>query len=75
MSAFGARIRSSRFAGRLRAIGAEEANSAVEPAPQTPYRLLWSIGIVAFVLGAFAFALWGINGASTLFDLVVALCT
>jgi hypothetical protein len=75
MSAFGTRTRGSRLAGRLRAIGAEAASSAGGSAPQTPYWLLWSIGIVAFVLGAFAFALWGINGASTLFDLVVALCT
>jgi hypothetical protein len=41
----------------------------------TPYWLLWATGIVAFVLCLFAFLLWGINGASTLFDMVVALCT
>jgi hypothetical protein len=41
----------------------------------TPYWLLWSTGIVAFVLSIVAFVLWGINGASTLFDMIVALCT
>ena len=40
----------------------------------TPYWLLWSTGIVAFVLCIVAFVLWGINGASTLFDMIVALC-
>ena len=32
-------------------------------------------GIVAFVLCIVAFVLWGINGAGTLFDRIVALCT
>jgi len=41
----------------------------------TPYWLLWSTGIVAVVLSIVAFLLWGINGASTLFDMIVALCT
>jgi hypothetical protein len=40
-----------------------------------PYRLLWSTGIVAFVLCIVAFVLWGVNGASTLFDMVVAICS
>jgi hypothetical protein len=40
-----------------------------------PYRLLWSTGIIAFILGIAAFVLWGINGAGTLFDMMVALCT
>jgi hypothetical protein len=41
----------------------------------TPYWLLWSTGIVAVVLSIVAFVLWGINGPSTLFDMIVALCT
>jgi hypothetical protein len=48
---------------------------ATETSPAcSPYRLLWSTGIVAFVLCIAAFALWGINGPGTLFDMVVALC-
>lgn len=42
---------------------------------KTPYALLWSTGIVALVLSAVAFVLWGTSGASTLFDMIVALCT
>jgi hypothetical protein len=45
------------------------------PQPRTPYWLLWSTGIVAVVLCAVAFVLWGINGTATLFDMIVALCT
>jgi hypothetical protein len=41
----------------------------------TPYWLLWSTGIVASVLALAAFVLWGINGASALFDMIVAFCT
>jgi len=43
--------------------------------PNTPHRLLWSTGIIAFVLGIVAFVLWGINGAGILFDMIVALCS
>jgi hypothetical protein len=49
--------------------------AAKSSSPNTPYRLLWSTGIIAFVLCIVAFVLWGINGASTLFDMMVALCT
>ena len=42
---------------------------------RTPYWLLWSTGIIAVVLGIGAFLLWGLNGAGTLFDMIVALCT
>jgi hypothetical protein len=54
--------------------------SATSPAPgaspaDTPYRLLWSTGIAAFVLAAAAFALWGLNGTGTLFDIIAAFCT
>jgi hypothetical protein len=49
---------------------------AAEPAPtEKPYRLLWSTGIVAAVLSILAFVLWGINGAGTLFDMMVAVCS
>jgi hypothetical protein len=41
----------------------------------TPYWLLWSTGIVAFVLCIAAFVLWGFVGASTLFDMIVVFCT
>jgi hypothetical protein len=40
-----------------------------------PYWLLWSTGAVAVVLGVIAFVLWGLNGAATLSDMIVALCT
>ena len=47
-----------------------------EPSPaNTPHWLLWSTGLVAFMLCMVAFALWGINGSRTLFDMIVALCT
>jgi hypothetical protein len=50
--------------------------SAAEPSPaRAPYRLLWSTGIVAGVLGIVAFVLWGSIGATILFDMVLALCT
>lgn len=55
---------------------AEGRNPSAEPPPAgTPYRLLWSTGIVAAVLAVVAFVLWGIIGAGTLFDMMVALCT
>ena len=41
----------------------------------TPHGLLWSTAIIAFILGIVAFALRGINGPGTLFDILVALCT
>jgi hypothetical protein len=49
--------------------------TAERPAANTPYWLLWTTGIVAVVLSIAAFVLWGTNGASTLFDMIVALCT
>jgi hypothetical protein len=36
--------------------------------------LLWSTGVVAFVLCMAAFVLWGTTGMRTLFDMIVALC-
>jgi hypothetical protein len=41
----------------------------------TPYWLLWSAGIAGAVLCLVAFVLWGMTGASTLFDMIVALCS
>ena len=49
--------------------------NAIATPVRTPYRLLWSTGIVAGVLGIVAFVLWGINGTGTLFDMIVAFCT
>jgi hypothetical protein len=55
---------------------ADPIDRSAEPSPaRTPYWLLWSTGIVAFVLCVVAFILWGINGGNTLFDMIVALCT
>jgi hypothetical protein len=75
MSIVGTRIRSGRVARLFRNGGAERIDPAARSSTNTPYRLLWSTGIVAFVLGIVAFVLWGINGAGTLFDLMVAFCT
>ena len=49
--------------------------AAEAPPTKPPYRLLWSIGIVASVLCIVAFVLWGVSGAGTLFDMVVAICS
>ncbi|MEA2878828.1 MAG: hypothetical protein QOF14_4024 [Hyphomicrobiales bacterium] len=46
-----------------------------QPLAKTPYGLLWTTAIAAVVLAIAAFVLWGTNGASTLFDMIVALCT
>jgi len=48
--------------------------STRSPPNDAPCRLLWSTGIVAFVLGVVAFVLWGVNGANILFDMIVAFC-
>ena len=76
MSTIGPRIRNGRIARLFRNTRAEQISPAAGPSPaDPPYWLLWSTGIVAFVLCVVAFVLWGINGASTLFDMIVALCT
>jgi hypothetical protein len=76
LSTTGTRIRDGRAARLARNPRAEQMCPAAEPSPaHTPYRLLWSTGIVAFVLGVAAFVLWGLNGAGTLFDLIAAFCT
>jgi hypothetical protein len=68
MSAAGARVRKTG--------GAAPTGPSAEPSPgAAPYRLLWSTGVIAFLLCVAAFVFWGINGASTLLDLVAALCT
>jgi len=73
MSTIGTRIRNGHIARLARA---EQISTAAEASfADTPYWLLWSTGIAAFVLCIIAFVLWGINGASTIFDMIVALCT
>ena len=75
MSIIGTLTRKGRATPLVLNTRAEQMSSAAEPSPaNTPYRLLWSTGIVAFVLCIAAFALWGINGGGTLFDMLVALC-
>jgi hypothetical protein len=75
MSTAGARTRCCRAARLVPNRRAEQIGPAAESSSNTPYRLLWSTGIIAFVLSVVAFVLWGINGAGTLFDMMVALCT
>jgi hypothetical protein len=49
--------------------------TTTSPIADPSYRLLWSAGIAAFVLGLAAFVLWGLSGAGTLFDMIAAFCT
>jgi hypothetical protein len=45
------------------------------PAPDPPpYRLLWSVGIAAVVLGAISLATWVTSGGVILLDMIAALC-
>jgi hypothetical protein len=68
--------RNGRFSRLFRTMPAGQVAPRAESPPQnTPYWLLWSTGIVAFVLCMVAFVLWGFGGASTLFDMIVAFCT
>jgi hypothetical protein len=69
MSIVGTQFREKRRAR------AERLSPMTERSSNTPYLLLWSTGVVAFVLGIVAFVLWGVTGTSTLFDMIVALCT
>jgi len=55
--------------------GTRTREAAEQSPARTPYGLLWTTGIAAVVLSIAAFILWGTNGASTLFDMIVALCT
>jgi hypothetical protein len=76
MSRIGARLRNGRGMPLARNPRAEQIGPAAAPSlDNTPYRLLWSTGIVAVVLGIAAFVLWGLHGAGTLFDMMVALCS
>jgi hypothetical protein len=87
MSTIGTRIASGRVARLLRSAGSRDHAAQASPAAappatageatsaDTPYWLLWSTGAVAVVVALIAFVLWGLNGASTLFDMIVALCT
>ena len=76
MSGIGERFRDGRVARHGRKARAEQKNPDAEPSPaNTPYWLLWSTGMIAFVLCIVAFVLWGINGASALLNMIVALCT
>ena len=76
MSSIGARTRNDRAARLVRNTRAAPISPAADQPPaDTPYRLLWSTGIIAFLLCIVSFVLWGINGASTLFDMIVALCS
>jgi hypothetical protein len=76
MSTIGAHIRNGRLAWLARCTHAGQISPGAEPPPaNTPYWVLWSTGIVAVVLCIVAFVLWGINGANTLFDMIVAFCT
>jgi len=45
------------------------------PPANTPYWLLWSIGIIALMLPIVVLMLWGLNGAGALFDMIVTLCS
>ena len=49
-------------------------NTVAAPA-RTPYRLLWSTGVAAAMLGIVSFMLWGLNGAGTLVDMMIAFCS
>ena len=76
MSPIGNNVRNGPAERGGRNAPAEEMDPVAEPShASTPYRLLWLTGTVAFVLCIVAFVLWGVNGASTLFDMMVALCT
>ena len=75
MSTVGARIRNGRITQLVQNSPGERSKSAAEPSPaNTSSWMLWSIGFVAFMLCAVAFVLWGLNGATTFFDMIVALC-
>jgi len=75
MSAIGTRMRAARIAWLFRSRRVVEPNCFAERSPSiTPYWLLWSIGIITFVLCIVAFVLWGVNGANTLFDMIVTFC-
>ena len=58
MSTIAPRFRDGRIARLARDTHAAQISPAAEPPPaDPPYRLLWSAGLVAFVLGIAAFVL------------------
>ena len=61
----------TRYGGRTGVSSAAAQPVAAAP----PRRLLWSLGVAAFVLGLCAFVLWGVEGAGTLFDMMAAFCS
>ena len=75
MNAIGTHGRNGRVVRLFRSTPAEATGPGVASSAATPYWLLWSTGIIAFVLCVGAFILWGVHGASTLFDMIVAFCT
>jgi len=76
MSSIGTRFRNGRLARLIRGMPAGHDTPRTEQSQDnTPYWLLWISAAVASVLCAAAFVLWGITGASTLFDMIVAFCT
>jgi len=75
MSIIGTRPRDGRVGPALSKQGCRAIDPPAKSSAETPYRLLWSAGIIVFALSMAAFVLWGINGAGTLFDMIVAFCT
>jgi hypothetical protein len=75
MSAIGRRGRKTDMAWRCSSADAAPVGHAESLTASTPYWLLWSTGVAAFVLGALAFILWGTGSAGTVFDMIVAFCT
>jgi hypothetical protein len=74
MSISGARTGAGRVARRFRSTDGGRIDPGAKSSAGKPHRLLWSVGIIAFVLGVAASVLWGINGAGTLFDMMAAFC-
>jgi len=74
MSALGTRVPQGSTSPAGQTAPADPATRAPRTA-RTPYWLLWSTGIAAAVLGLTAFLLWGLGGAGTLLDMIIAFCT
>jgi hypothetical protein len=75
MSTIGTNWRVGRIARLVRSPAIGQRPAGIKPSsPSTPYVLLWSTGVVAVVLGVAALLLWGLNGAATLLDMIVAFC-
>jgi hypothetical protein len=75
MSGITGRTRNGGTTGLARSAGTRSPAKDARPSSgTTPRRLLWSVGVAAFVFAICAFVLWGINGAGTLFDMMAAFC-